>query len=98
MNASYCRKSTSQTGVDDDQKSVVRQEENARAFGGHEKAGRPDSHVYADDAVSGAETLKLVNRQRLLVISAAAGRRFRSSSCAMPLASLDAMATRRSAN
>ena len=30
-----------------------------------------DAHVYADDAVSGAETRKLVNRQRLLDVIAA---------------------------
>jgi hypothetical protein len=37
-----------------------------RAFAGSRGWLVHDGHVYADDAVSGADTLKLVNRQRLL--------------------------------
>lgn len=64
--AIYCRKSTSQAAVDDDQKSVVRQEENARAFAAAHGWRVEDMHVYRDDAVSGAETRRLLARQRLL--------------------------------
>ena len=64
--AIYARKSTEQNGVADDQKSVARQIENARAFAATKGWVVADAHVYADDAVSGAETRKLRNRQRLL--------------------------------
>ncbi len=64
--AIYARKSTEQTGADADAKSVQRQIENARAFAAAKGWPVDDAHVYADDAVSGAETKKLVNRQRLL--------------------------------
>ena len=64
--AIYARKSTEQTGVDADAKSIQRQVENARAFAATHGWRVPDAHVYADDAVSGAETSKLVNRNRLL--------------------------------
>ena len=64
--AIYARKSTEQNGADADAKSVARQIENARAFAAAKGWTVADAHVYADDAVSGAETRKLVNRQRLL--------------------------------
>ncbi len=64
--AIYARKSTEQTGADPDAKSVARQIENARAFAASKGWTVDDRHVYADDAVSGADTQKLVNRQRLL--------------------------------
>jgi site-specific DNA recombinase len=63
--AVYARKSHDQN-VTDEQKSVARQIENGRAFAASKGWTVADVHVYADDAVSGAETLKLVNRQRLL--------------------------------
>ena len=64
--AIYARKSTEQNGADADAKSVARQIESARAFASGKGWLVSDAHVYADDAVSGAETRKLVNRQRLL--------------------------------
>lgn len=64
--AIYARKSTAQDDVDDDQKSVLRQIDNARAFAAAKGWTVSDAHVYADDAISGAEVRKLVNRQRLL--------------------------------
>jgi site-specific DNA recombinase len=64
--AVYGRKSTEQTGADADAKSVARQIDNAREFAATKGWRVPDAHVYADDAISGAETRKLVNRQRLL--------------------------------
>ena len=64
--AIYGRKSTEQTGADADAKSVARQLENARTFALTKGWRVEDAHVYSDDAISGAETKKLVNRQRLL--------------------------------
>ena len=63
--AIYGRKTTEQNGADADAKSVARQVEN-RAPSPPRRVGRSDAHVYTDDAISGAETRKLVNRQRLL--------------------------------
>lgn len=64
--AIYARKSTEQTGTDADAKSVARQIENATAFAVAKSWQIADEHVYSDDAISGAETRKLVNRQRLI--------------------------------
>src|SRR5262249_19790861 len=64
--AIYARKSTGQTGADADAKSVARQIENARAFAKSKGWTVSEAHVYADDAVSGAETKRLIHRQRLL--------------------------------
>ena len=67
MNAAiYARKSTEQRGVSEEEKSVAIQIENARTFAATKGWTVADAHVYSDDAVSGAETNKLVNRQRLL--------------------------------
>jgi DNA invertase Pin-like site-specific DNA recombinase len=64
--AIYARRSTEQNGADADAKSVARQVDNARAFVAARGWTVDAAHVYVDDAVSGAETRKLVNRQRLL--------------------------------
>jgi site-specific DNA recombinase len=66
--AVYCRKSTDQSEVTDDQKSVGRQVENARAFAAQRGWTVDDAHVYVDDAVSGAESDKLLAKQRLLEV------------------------------
>jgi hypothetical protein len=97
--AVYARKSTEQTGADADAKSVARQIENARAFAAAKRWAVADAHVYADDAISGAETKRLVNRQRLLDVLAGTGTPpFRCSSCGTPRGSAVATATRPSAN
>jgi DNA invertase Pin-like site-specific DNA recombinase len=53
--AIYARKSTEQTGVADEQKSVVRQIDHARAYATHKGWIVADAHVYVDDGISGAE-------------------------------------------
>src|SRR5262245_59132962 len=53
--AIYARKSTDQTGVSDDQKSVARQVEHARAYAARKGWHVADQHVYVDDGISGAE-------------------------------------------
>jgi site-specific DNA recombinase len=53
--AVYCRKSTDQSGVADDQKSVTRQIEHARAYAARKGWIVADEHVYVDDGISGAE-------------------------------------------
>jgi DNA invertase Pin-like site-specific DNA recombinase len=63
--ALYARKSTEQD-VADDAKSVTRQVENARAFAIAKGWTVDDASVYADDAVSGADTKRLRNRQRMI--------------------------------
>lgn len=64
--AIYARKSTEQHGADADAKSVQRQIENAGAFAASKGWTIASAHVYADDAISGAETSKLRDRQRLI--------------------------------
>ena len=64
--AIYARKSTEQNGADADAKSAARQVEGGCAFAESKGWHVTDEYVFADDAVSGAETKKLVNRQRLL--------------------------------
>src|SRR5438093_13055660 len=49
------RKSTDQTGVADEQKSVTRQVEHARAYAVRKGWTVLDEYVFVDDAVSGAE-------------------------------------------
>jgi DNA invertase Pin-like site-specific DNA recombinase len=68
--AIYARKSTEQHG-DAEMKSVVRQTDNARAFAQTKGWRVAELHVYSDDAVSGAETRKLVQKERLLETIAA---------------------------
>src|SRR5262245_12809057 len=64
--AIFARKSTLQYGTDAEAKSVAIQIANARTFAGSKGWAVNDAHIYSDDAVSGAETRKLVNRQRML--------------------------------
>jgi DNA invertase Pin-like site-specific DNA recombinase len=51
----YARKSTEQTGVADEQKSVTRQIDHARAYAASKGWTVADEHVYVDDGISGAE-------------------------------------------
>jgi site-specific DNA recombinase len=53
--AIYVRKSTEQNGVADEEKSVTRQIEHARAFALLKGWRVAEEHVYADDGISGAE-------------------------------------------
>src|SRR5262245_50210451 len=53
--AVYVRKSTEQTGVADDAKSITRQAEHARAYAVRKGWTVADEHVYVDDGISGAE-------------------------------------------
>jgi DNA invertase Pin-like site-specific DNA recombinase len=53
--AVYARKSTDQTGVADEQKSVARQIDHARAYAARKGWTIDDAHVYIDDGISGAE-------------------------------------------
>jgi site-specific DNA recombinase len=53
--AIYARKSTDQTGVADEQKSVTRQIDHARAYATRKGWTVVDEHIYIDDGISGAE-------------------------------------------
>jgi site-specific DNA recombinase len=53
--AVYARKSTDQSSIADEQKSVARQIEHARAFAASKGWTVDDAHVYVDDAYSGAD-------------------------------------------
>jgi site-specific DNA recombinase len=64
--AIYARKSTDQAGVADEQRSVARQVEHARAYAEHKGWTVADAHVYADDGISGAEFARRPGLQRLL--------------------------------
>ena len=56
--AIYARKSTDQTGVSDEEKSVTRQIENAKAYASKKSWTVSENLIYADDGISGAEFLK----------------------------------------
>lgn len=53
--AIYARKSTDQSSVSDEQRSVARQVEHARAYAARKGWAVADEHVYIDDGISGAE-------------------------------------------
>jgi DNA invertase Pin-like site-specific DNA recombinase len=53
--AVYARKSTDQSGVSDEQRSVARQVDHARAYATGKGWRVLDEHVYVDDGISGAE-------------------------------------------
>ena len=53
--AIYARKSTDQTGVADEQKSITRQVEHARAYATRKRWTVDEASVYVDDGISGAE-------------------------------------------
>ena len=63
--AIYARKSTDQN-VADDAKSVTRQIDNARVFAESQGWVVDERYIFSDDGVSGAETRKLVEKQRML--------------------------------
>ncbi len=53
--AIYVRKSTEQSGVSDDQRSVARQIDHARQYAARKGWAVDAAHVYVDDGISGAE-------------------------------------------
>ena len=53
--AIYARKSTDQSGISDEQRSVARQVEHAHAYATRKGWRVLDEHVYVDDGISGAE-------------------------------------------
>ena len=56
--AIYARKSTEQTGVSEDQKSVARQIEHAMAYAAKKGWTVPSELIFVDDGISGAEFVK----------------------------------------
>ena len=64
--AIYARRSTDQTGVADEAKSVTRQIEQARAYADRKGWTVDDAHVYSDDGISGAEFAKRPGFVRLM--------------------------------
>ena len=63
--AIYARKSTDQSSVADESKSVTRQVENARAFAASKGWTVDQGSIFIDDGISGAETGKLLAKERL---------------------------------
>ena len=63
--AIYARKSTDQSGISDEQRSVARQVEHARAYATRKGWRVLDEHVYVDDGISGAEFERRPGLQRL---------------------------------
>ena len=64
--AIYARKSTEQNGVGDEEKSVTRQIEHARAYAAKKGWTVHDDSVYVDDGISGAEFVKRPGFLRLM--------------------------------
>ena len=64
--AIYARKSTEQNGVGDEEKSVTRQIEHAKASAARKGWTVDDDHVYVDDGISGAEFAKRPGFLRLM--------------------------------
>ena len=64
--AIYARKSTDQTGISDEERSVTRQIEHARAYASHQGWAVDQEHVFSDDGVSGAEFNKRPGFLRLM--------------------------------
>ncbi|HET9963088.1 MAG TPA: recombinase family protein [Nitrospiraceae bacterium] len=64
--AIYARKSTEQIGINDEEKSVSRQIEHAKAYATKKGWTVAEEHIYSDDGVSGAEFLKRRGFLRLM--------------------------------
>ena len=50
----YARKSTDQSGLVDEQRSVARQIEHAKQYASRKDWTVADEHIYVDDGISGA--------------------------------------------
>ena len=64
--AIYARKSTEQTGVADEARSVTRQIEHATLYANKKGWTVPDELIFVDDGISGAEFERRPEFQRLL--------------------------------
>ncbi len=64
--AIYARKSTEQTGVVEEEKSVTRQIEHARAYAERKGWTVSEDHIFIDDGISGAEFVKRPGFLRLM--------------------------------
>jgi DNA invertase Pin-like site-specific DNA recombinase len=64
--AIYARKSTEQNGVSDEEKSVTRQIEHAKAYAMKKGWLVSDQNVFVDDGISGAEFVKRPGFIRLM--------------------------------
>jgi site-specific DNA recombinase len=64
--AIYGRKSTEQNGVGDEEKSVTRQIEHAKAYAAKKGWKVHDEYIYVDDGISGAEFVKRPGFLRLM--------------------------------
>jgi site-specific DNA recombinase len=64
--AIYARKSTEQTGVSDEVKSITRQIEHAKLYATNKGWTVSDDHIYVDDGISGAEFAKRPGFLRLM--------------------------------
>ena len=64
--AIYARKSTEQNGVSDEEKSVTRQIEHAKAYATKKGWAVAEDYVYVDDGISGAEFVKRPGFLRLM--------------------------------
>ncbi|HEV8620999.1 MAG TPA: recombinase family protein [Nitrospiraceae bacterium] len=64
--AIYARKSTEQSGVNDEEKSVTRQIEHAKAYAVRKGWTVAEEHIYVDDGVSGAEFVRRQGFLRLM--------------------------------
>ena len=64
--AIYARKSTDQTDVADEAKSVTRQVDHARAYAKGKGWTVNETHIYVDDGISGAEFAKRPDFLRLM--------------------------------
>lgn len=64
--AIYARKSTEQTGVADDAKSVARQIDHASAYAIRKGWAVDEAYMYVDDGISGAEFTKRPGFLRLM--------------------------------
>jgi site-specific DNA recombinase len=64
--AVYARKSTSQEGLADSDRSVARQIEHARAYAARKGWHVKDAHIYVDDGISGAEFANRAGFVRLM--------------------------------
>jgi hypothetical protein len=81
--AIYARKSTDQN-LPDEEKSVTRQVERARAFAARKGWTVADAHVYADDGISGAEFTKRPGFLRLMNVRAGTPHSVRPGSTRWP--------------